>query len=69
MHTFKGKSCTIHYNGDMSGELKICNRKDNVWITVKADDIMRFVMEHIKSQKIAEIESMNWKDFMSEISG
>lgn len=26
MHTFEGKSCRIHYNSDMSGEVHICDK-------------------------------------------
>jgi len=67
MHTFKGKSCTIHYNGDMSGELEIYVPETKDRIGVRADDIMEFVMEYIRSEKIAELESMHWKDFMSKL--
>jgi len=67
MHTFKGKSCTIHFNSDMSGELEIYIPETKVRIGVQADDILEFVMEHIKSQKIAEMESMGWKDFMRKL--
>lgn len=67
MHTFKGKSCTIHYNGDLSGELEIYVPETKDRIGVQADDILEFVMEHLKSEKIAELESMNWKDFMSKL--
>ena len=67
MHTFKGKSCTIHYNGDMSGELEIYVPKTKDRIGVRADDIMEFVMEYIKSEKIAELESMHWENFMRKL--
>lgn len=26
MHTFEGKSCRIHHNSDMSGEVHICDK-------------------------------------------
>jgi len=68
MHTFKGKSCTIHFNEDMSGKLIIYVPETKAQIDVKADDILQFVMEHIKSLKIAEIEAIHWKDFMNQMS-
>lgn len=64
MHTFKGESCKIHYNSDMSGDLHIIKNHTNEQIVIEAEDILRFVAEHIRSQIIGEIESIDWKELI-----
>ena len=70
MHTFQGESCTIHYNSDMSGDLHIIANAENtdkdikVTVILKAGDILKFVAEYIRSERIGEIESKDWEEFL-----
>lgn len=55
MHTFKGESCTIHYNSDLSGDLRIIvGGTDNA---VAASDITNFVVKHITDEIIYKLEA------------
>lgn len=40
MHTFEGKSCRIHHNSDMSGEVYICDKNSDDELKVEAQDIL-----------------------------
>ena len=56
MHTFKGESCRIHYNSDMSGEIIISNSTTNAQITVKFADLVKFVNDALlkESERLKE---------------
>lgn len=57
MHTFTGNTCKIHYNSDMSGELIIAS--GNAEMTIDAQDILNFIAEYVRSQKIRGLEQMS----------
>lgn len=59
MHSFNGKSCTIHYNGDFSGEVIICNKNDHTEMRVDSQDLINFVAEYVRSKKVSQLENMN----------
>lgn len=59
MHSFNGKSCTIHYNGDFSGEVIVCNKNDNTEVHVDTQDLIDFVAEYVRSKKVDRLENMN----------
>lgn len=65
MHTFEGKTCRIHHNSDLSGEI-IINPYDggDLEIRVDAQDILDFVADYVKSEKIARIEQMGTKEVL-----
>lgn len=50
MHTFEGKNCRIHYNGDMSGEVYICDKNTDKELKVDAQDILDFVADYIRTE-------------------
>lgn len=56
MHTFEGKGCRIHYNSDMSGGIHICDKNINKRLVVEAQDILDFVADYVKNQKINALE-------------
>lgn len=64
MHTFRGKSCKIFFNADMSGNINIIEDLTDEQIVVEADDILEFVAEYIRSKQISEIEQRDWKEFI-----
>ena len=67
MHTFVGKNRTrIHYNSDMSGECIICNKNEES-VEVSCEDIIDFIAEYIRGQKIRELEQMDSKDVLNSI--
>ena len=59
MHTFDGKSCKIHYNSDMSGEVNICDKITDKELIVEAQDILDFVADYIRNEKIGMLEQMS----------
>ena len=59
MHTFNGKSCTIHYNSDFSGEARIYNKNDHTEIRIDSQDLINFVAEYVRSKRIGRLENMD----------
>jgi hypothetical protein len=62
MHTFEGKTCRIHYNSDLSGEIAISTSatddpKDiSPVIEIAGADIKEFMRQYIESVKITALE-------------
>lgn len=62
MHTFEGKSCRIHYNSDMSGEVYICDKNTDKELKIESQDILDFVADvadYIRSERIGTLEQMS----------
>lgn len=64
MHTFDGKTCRIHYNSDMSGEVHICDKITDKELKVEAQDILDFVAEYVRSQRIGTLEQMSTENIL-----
>ena len=64
MQTFHGKEITIHYNSDMSGNCQIIDRKTNTEIAVPCEDLIDFVAEYVRHQKIGKLEQMDSKELL-----
>lgn len=64
MHTFNGKKAAIHYNSDMSGNCIIFNRETEHGTEVPCEDILDFVAEYVRSQKISKLEQMDSKEIL-----
>lgn len=64
MQTFNGKSVTINYRSDMSGEAYLAVKKKQVdfsgpglvAVQIDPEDLLRFAAEFIRSTRIAELE-------------
>ena len=48
----------MHYNGDFSGEVTICNKNDNTEVHVDAQDLIDFIAEYVRSKRISRLENM-----------
>ena len=64
MHSFNGKSCTIHYNSDFSGETIIYNENDHTEIRVDSQDLINFVAEYVRSKRISRLEYMDLDEIL-----
>lgn len=64
MHSFHGKTCTIHFDADMSGEVHIIDQNNNE-AKVSGNDILDFVAEYIRREKISNIERMSTKEILN----
>ncbi len=64
MHTFEGKSCRIHYNSDMSGEVHICDKNSDKELVIDAQDILDFVADYVRSQRIGTLEQMSTENIL-----
>jgi len=65
MHSYDGKSCIFHFNSDLTGDIIIQNKIDESKIRIDAEDVLKFVaFEYILSNKINELEQMNYKDLL-----
>ena len=64
MRTFNGKKTTIHYNSDMSGNCIIFNKETEQEIEVPCEDILDFVADYVRSQKIGKLEQIDSKKIL-----
>lgn len=64
MHTFEGKSCRIHHNSDMSGEVHICDKNSDKELVIDAQDILDFVADYVRSQRIGTLEQMSTENIL-----
>lgn len=64
MQTFEGKSCRIHYNSDMSGEVHICDKNSDKELVIDALDILDFVADYVRSQRIGTLEQMSTENIL-----
>ncbi len=62
MHSFHGDNVVIHHNGDYSGECII--RQENQEIRMNTSDLLDFVAEYVRSQKIGQLEQMSSEDLL-----
>lgn len=62
MHTFQGKTVTIHYNGVFSGEATVtcCGHE----IKVACEDLLKFVAEAVRISKVGKIEDADYKEIL-----
>lgn len=58
MNTFNGKSVKVFHNSDYSGDCLIINKETNKEMNILTDDLIDFVAEYVKKQKIKDIEYM-----------
>lgn len=62
MHTFQGKTVTIHHNGDYSGEATvICGDQE---IKVACEDLLEFVAGAVRTSKVGKIEDADYKELL-----
>lgn len=64
MHTFDGKSCRIHFNSDMSGDIHIVEKDSDEEIKVEGQDILDFVANYVRRERISKLEQMETKDIL-----
>lgn len=65
MHTFNGKETIIHYDSDVAtGRVIIRNKHYDLELSVSGEDIIDFVSEYVRSQKISKLEQMNSKEVL-----
>lgn len=64
MHTFEGKSCRIHFNSDMSGDIHICDKDSEEEIQVDGQDILDFVANYVRIERISKLEQMDTKEIL-----
>lgn len=67
MHTFDGKSCRIHFNSDMSGDIHIWDKDSDKEIKVDGQDILDFVANHVRNEKISKLEQMGTREILGGI--
>lgn len=62
MHSFHGDNVVIHHNGDYSGERII--QQEGKEIRMNTSDLIDFVAEYVRSQKIGQLEQIDNKDLL-----
>lgn len=63
MHSFHGKSVNIHYDADVkTGECVIISKENRQEIRILGSDLLDFIAEYVRQEKIAKIESANNSD-------
>jgi hypothetical protein len=64
MHTFEGKTCFIHHNGDFSGDAIIVLEDGTQRIEVPIEDLLAFAAEAVREKKIAQLESATTEELL-----
>lgn len=65
IHSFHGKSVNIHYDADVkTGECIITNKENGQEIRANGRDLLNFVAEYVREQKIVKIESAGTTDIL-----
>lgn len=64
MHTFNGKKTRIHYNSDMAENIIIQHKDYELELSVLGKDIIDFVAEYVRKQKISKLEQMESKEIL-----
>lgn len=64
MHTFEGRSCIIHFNSDISGDIHIVEKDSDKEIKVEGQDILDFVANYVRSEKISKLEQIGTDDIL-----
>lgn len=67
MHSFNGNKTTVHYNSDMSGDCVIFNKETEQEVEVPCEDILEFIADYVRSQKIGKLEQMDSKKILGLI--
>lgn len=65
MHTFKGKSCSIFHNSDLSGNVKIVTGVygENS-LEVLGEDLLDFVANFVRDKRISDLEQASTDDIL-----
>lgn len=63
--TMKVNKTVFIHNGDLSGDVEI--RNENGSLKVNGDDIVGFVLEYIRDEKIKKLESLDYDELKSMI--
>ena len=61
-HSYFQKETTFICNSDLSGDITI--KTNTGELEVNGDDIVNFVIDHLKNELIANIESMDNREFV-----
>lgn len=64
MHTLGNKRTIFNYNSDFSGDIKIVDVATGNTIEVASDDLLYFVADFIRSEKISKLEQMSTKELL-----
>lgn len=70
MHSFSTPTATFNYNSDFSGEVVIYKNEGSIHhspIYIPACDLLAFVAEYIRMNKISKIESMTARELLEDI--
>jgi hypothetical protein len=64
MHTHEGKKTTFFHNGDYSGDVIIKLLETGLEMRVDAHDLIDFVTEYVRGQRIAALEDMTTEELL-----
>lgn len=61
MHSYQGKECKIHHNGDYSGDVVI-TRDGAAHLEVPFEDLLGLVAEYVRSRKLSQLEDADTEE-------
>lgn len=64
MHTFDGSKTRFHFNSDMSGDCEIIEKESGRSMKVPCEDILDFVANYVRNEKIGKLEQINTNDIL-----
>ena len=72
MHTRKYNKTSFNFDGDLSGKVRIRKVSDidngNIddYFEVDGEDLVNFVIDHLKDKIVSSIESMDSEEFLNK---
>lgn len=67
MHSFQGKSCTIHINGDLKDSDLIIIDKNGVKVRIDSNDVLELVAEYVRKNIINKVCHMGIDELLKKI--
>lgn len=68
MHLFRGKSCGINHNSDLSGKVIVTVPQEHgfgsVTVEIDGQDLLNFVAEHVRMSKISALETASTAELL-----
>lgn len=62
MHTYKAQNTTFVHDSDLSGDVII--RRGNNEIEVPGEDLLSFVAEYVRSERVGALESASHREIL-----
>ena len=64
MHNYNGKSCSIIYNSDISGDTVVVDKENGKSVSISCYDILDLFASYIRDKKVSALENMSTDEIL-----